>query len=391
MRMKTAAFHAGTLISMLLLVTFAATFIFGLVQVRLGLHQFIYHKYAAYTTIALTAFHLAFNARRFLTRVQCIFRRGKCDALSASESSESQLTPENLATTSAIASHAERRDFLRISLSTAALTMLLMNIPRRLLALGKDPSPDPTSALAIDEEYHLLSKQSLLGIASTRRKREQGEAPPLYKSYPNAKTISLPREFDFKALSVADAINKRRSIRDYTSQPISFQQLSQLLHYANGITERRKMLFAELALRAAPSAGALYDTEIYVVANKVSELASGLYHYNVRDHALELLSAKGLAGDIMRAALSQEFVGRASAVFVLSSVFRRVREKYGNRAYRYCLMGCGHIGENIYLTATALGLGTCAVGAFDDDAVNRLIGVDGTNEAALYMLSVGTR
>jgi SagB-type dehydrogenase family enzyme len=114
-----------------------------------------------------------------------------------------------------------------------------------------------------------------------------------------------------------------------------------------------------------------------------------MYHYRPGRHALALVRPGDLSGPLMRAAVDQEMVAAAGAVFVLASLFDRARAKYQDRSYRYALIEAGHIGQNLYLAAEALGLGCCGVGAFFDDDVNAFIGVDGVREASVYVLAVG--
>ncbi len=195
--------------------------------------------------------------------------------------------------------------------------------------------------------------------------------------------IELPREVRFGGLSVDRAIEQRRSERDFLDQPLSLLELSQLLHYSYGITEERERL------RAAPSAGALYPIEIYPVVNNVEDLTRGVYHYSVGDHSLELVRQGDFRTDMVRYALDQEMMATAAVVLVLSAVFGRSRWRYRERAYRYVLLEAGHISQNIYLVATALGLGTCAVGAFHDQGYDRIVGIDGEKEGVVYLMPVG--
>ena len=195
--------------------------------------------------------------------------------------------------------------------------------------------------------------------------------------------IELPREVEFGGLSVDRAIDSRRSEREFKDMPLSLLELSRLLHYAYGITEKREQL------RAAPSAGALYPIEIYPVANNVEGLAQGIYRYFVADHSLALVREGDFRHQMRRHALGEEMMERASVVLVLSAVFERSAWRYRERAYRYILLEAGHISQNIYLVATALGLGTCAVGAFDDHGYNKIMGVDGKKESVIYLMPVG--
>jgi SagB-type dehydrogenase family enzyme len=155
------------------------------------------------------------------------------------------------------------------------------------------------------------------------------------------------------------------------------------LHAASGITD------AVGGFRSAPSAGALYPFETYAVVHDVEGLDPGLYHYAVTEHMLEQLRVQDLRTEMVVAGIGQEMLGRAQVCFVLSAVFQRTRWRYRERAYRYVLLEAGHIGQNLYLVATSIGLGACAVGAFLDDHLNSLLGLDGQQEAVIYVVTVG--
>jgi SagB-type dehydrogenase family enzyme len=144
-------------------------------------------------------------------------------------------------------------------------------------------------------------------------------------------------------------------------------------------------------LRAAPSAGALYPIELYVVVNNVRYLQQGLYHYSSRRHALDLVKTDDYRARITRCCLHQDFVGRAAVALVMTAIFHRTTDRYGQRGNRYVYMEAGHISQNIYLQAASLGLGSVAVGAFNDEKLNTLLGVDGQEEMAIYVHAVGKR
>jgi len=207
---------------------------------------------------------------------------------------------------------------------------------------------------------------------------------PEYKVYRGVNKIELP-EPKYTGMAVEEALKKRRSIRNYSTKPVSKAQLSQLLFAAQGVTGR---MYGK-ALRTAPSAGALYPFEIYIVANNVQDLPQGIYHYSVLDHTLEPVKSGDFRGQITDAGLDQEMLGDAGVTFVLSAIFDRVRHKYGERSFRYVYMEAGHISQNIYLQAVSLGLGSVCAGAFLDEKVNKLIDVDGVKEAVIYLHPVG--
>jgi len=209
--------------------------------------------------------------------------------------------------------------------------------------------------------------------------------PEAFKSYPGAKTVQLDVPKKSPKATIWETLARRRSIREYAEAPMTKTELSQLLWAAQGVTARADgHLF-----RTAPSAGALYPVETYLAVNHVTDVPRGIYHYDVRNHRLELIREGDVREETARAALDQEMCAAAAAVFIWTAIFARSAWKYGERAYRYVYLDAGHIAQNVALAAVACGLGSCQVGALYDDEVNALIGVDGTEESILYMTSVG--
>ena len=166
---------------------------------------------------------------------------------------------------------------------------------------------------------------------------------------------------------------------------MSLDELARLLHLSGGITAG----LHGNARRAAPSSGALYPIELYAVVHRVNGLEPGVYHYMPRGHALEQLRTGDFRQHVVDQGIFQEFLGRCGVVLYLTMIMQRMRPKYQDRSYRYGLLEAGHLGENAYLAATSMGLGACGVGAFMDDAMNEMLGVDGVEEAAVYMLAAG--
>lgn len=178
------------------------------------------------------------------------------------------------------------------------------------------------------------------------------------------------------AVPLDDALRRRRSVRAFSTQPLSLEDLGRLCWAAQGITD------PALGLRTAPSAGALYPLELYVV------LSSGVFHYEPQGHRLKRLDDTDQRGTLARAALGQDAVRLAGADIVVTAVVSRTRAKYGDRAERYAHLEAGHAAQNVLLEATALGLGSVPIGAFDDQAVRRAIGAS-ADETPLYILAVG--
>ncbi len=195
----------------------------------------------------------------------------------------------------------------------------------------------------------------------------------------SGEVVVLPEPRLNSDVSVEEAIAKRRSVRSYRNEPITLDQLSQLLWAAQGITDPRRY-------RSAPSAGATYPFEVYVVVGNVEGLEGGIYRYDPFNHTLILVRKGDWRRALQKAALDQSWVGRAAVDIVLVAYYGRTTHYYGERGVRYIHMEAGHIGQNIYLQATALNLGTVAVGAFDDASVAGILGTDG---APLYIFPVG--
>ena len=210
--------------------------------------------------------------------------------------------------------------------------------------------------------------------------------PSPYKECPyGLKQIPIRPPDQKGGMPLWEVIAQRRSIREFSRQSISFSQLSQLIWATQGITSKAW----GFDFRATPSAGALYPIETYIVANRVEEISPGLYHYNVKESQIVLLKEGDFGSDLQDAGLGQEMLAEAACVFIWTAIVERSKWKYRERAYRYIYMDAGHIGQTLYLAATALGLGCCTVGAFYDEEVDRLIGVDGNEEISVYLGAVG--
>ena len=180
------------------------------------------------------------------------------------------------------------------------------------------------------------------------------------------------------------AMARRRSVRDYSPAVLRLEELSQLLWASQGVTSP-----GDYALRAAPSAGALYPIETYLVVSGVEALHAGVYHYRVTGHKLEWLREGRFGAQLADAALGQEMCATAPVVFIWTAIIQRSRWKYKQRAYRYIYLDAGHIAAHVSLAAVALGLGSCQIGAFLDDEVDAVVQVDGREEFAVYLTSVG--
>jgi len=188
--------------------------------------------------------------------------------------------------------------------------------------------------------------------------------------------IKLPPPRQHSEVALEEALAKRRSIRAFRPEKLTMEQVGQLLWAAQGITAPSE------GLRTAPSAGALYPLEMYVV------LPTGVYHYEPGGHQMRRINAADLRSELSRAALSQESVQEAPATFVIAGVETRTTQKYRERGRRYVDMEVGHAAQNLLLQAAALGLGGVPVGAYDDAQVEKVLQLP-VEQKALYLIPVG--
>jgi len=196
--------------------------------------------------------------------------------------------------------------------------------------------------------------------------------------------VILPEPSYDSDVSIEQSMLQRRSIRSYTSEPLTLQEVSQLLLWAaQGITD-------SLGRRTAPSAGALYPLEIYVVAGNAQDLSPGVYKYKPGPHRLERVMEGDIREELSAAALAQHSVRAGAVSFIITAVYERTTVKYGDRGIRYVHLEAGHAAQNLCLQATALGLGSVTVGAFDDEKVAEALNLP-VDEQPLYIIPVGKK
>ncbi|MBD3368439.1 MAG: SagB/ThcOx family dehydrogenase [Candidatus Eisenbacteria bacterium] len=198
-------------------------------------------------------------------------------------------------------------------------------------------------------------------------------------------SVKLPEPRTDDGPPIWSTVRDRRSSRDYSDEPMSLENLSQLLWSTHGVTGRR----GGHAFRTSPSAGACYPIDAYVVANRVRGLPAGLYRYLVGSHELVLMRDGEIGPEVTRAAVGQRMCELAAVSFIWTAVVPRTTGRYGERGHRYLFLDAGHVGQNLYLAATALGLGVCTIAAFDDDAMNEIVGADGKIETTVYAAVAG--
>jgi SagB-type dehydrogenase family enzyme len=198
------------------------------------------------------------------------------------------------------------------------------------------------------------------------------DSPPA----PGNPVVKLPPAPATGTMPLEQAIAKRRSVRRFTPEPLTLQQIGQLCWAAQGITDSAR------GFRAAPSAGALYPIELYVLS------ADGVDHYRPKDHSLERIITGDQRKALQRAGLKQESIGSAPVCFVVTAAVERTARKYGDRAERYCLLEAGHVAQNILLQATALDLAGVPIGASDDHKIAALLRLPDTRVVA-YLIPIG--
>lgn len=365
------------LVSIGLLGSALLTAVSGVIADLWDLNDFWYHTVAGYVMGGFAIAHVALNFGRIVSygrfRLRPEPRRTAAQPRAMSRR-QRERAAEPLTSASLSRRMLSRRGFIGAAVGAAA---------GWLLGRGLRPPPVIAGGSDIGVVYHEWSKPGVIDALGSVA--NWGQFPELYKRYPGARRIGLPDPDLSGGLRAAEAIAGRRSTRAYSTQPMTLDELSRLLQLTTGISADRW----GNARRTAPSSGALYPIELYVVAHNVEGLERGVYHYALREHSLELVRAGDYRARVVEQGIHQEFLGECGAVLFLTQILQRMRPKYQDRSYRYGLLEAGHIGENAYLAATSAGLGACGVGAFMDDAINQMLGVDGVEEAVLYMLAVG--
>jgi SagB-type dehydrogenase family enzyme len=195
--------------------------------------------------------------------------------------------------------------------------------------------------------------------------------------------IQLPRPRLKSGVSFEKVLGERRSVREYSSEALTIENVSQLLWSAQGVTRPD-------GWRTAPSAGATFPLELYLVAGNVNGLAQGLYRYRTDQHKLIQLGNKDLRADLAAAAPGQEWMKESAIIIVIAAIYDRATRKYGQRGIRYAHMEVGHAAQNVYLQAVSLNLGTTLVGAFDDKRVKEVLKLP-SDEQPLGLMPIGGR
>ncbi|MBA2634071.1 MAG: SagB family peptide dehydrogenase [Chloroflexi bacterium] len=367
------------LVSAGLLLAAFVTAVTGLIADLWDLNDFWYHTVAGYAMGVLAVAHVVLNWGRLVSYGRFRLRQEPRSDLGPAVPSTRGRRPVNVeAPRPTLGSLGRgllsRRGFIGVAVGGGL---------GWLLGRGLRQPPPIAGGSDVGVVYHEWSKPGVLDALGSVA--NWGQFPDLYKTYPGSARIVLPEARLDEGRPTARTIADRRSTRAYSDQPLKLEELSHVLFLMTGISADRW----GNARRTAPSSGALYPIETYVVVHNVDGVERGVYHYAIRDHALEQVRAGDFREQVVDQGIEQNFLGECGAVVFLTQILQRMRPKYQDRSYRYGLLEAGHIGENGYLAAVSLGLGACGVGAFMDDQINGMIGVDGVEEAAVYMLAIG--
>lgn len=248
----------------------------------------------------------------------------------------------------------------------------------------------------ITQNRELLKGYNASDIGAESTDQEQKlPALPLVKAARSDNVISLPLDFSHLDISgdFCELIQKRKSRRKYLAKPLSLTELSYLLWASQGI---RKSLTRSVTFRNVPSAGSRHPLETYLFLNSVEGLEKGIYHYLPENHQLELWEkCDNFEEELTQALCGQSFAASAPAVFVWSAVPYRTEWRYGLKSAKYILLDAGHACENLYLACESIGCGTCAIGAYDQDCLDELLGFmpgpsgERDYECSIYVAPVG--
>ncbi|WP_243414691.1 SagB/ThcOx family dehydrogenase [Sporosalibacterium faouarense] len=218
------------------------------------------------------------------------------------------------------------------------------------------------------------------------------EQPPLQLPYDEkANLIDLPeaKDIQIENISLRKSIERRKSLRKYSELPLTLEELSYLLWCTQGVKE---IVSRPSTLRTVPSAGARHAFETYLMIRNVTGLKKGLYRYLAIEHKLvEVNMDEDIDSKVAQGCFDQPMMNQSAVTFIWSAVLYRMKWRYGERSYRYLHLDAGHVCQNLYLAAEDIDSGVCAIAAFEDEDINKCIGVDGEEQFVIYVATVGKR
>jgi len=243
------------------------------------------------------------------------------------------------------------------------------------------------------KDYRDFLKDSIrkkIDFSQTAQSRGKAQPPWQKPCPPGVEKIALPARDKWRAipgLKLEEAIARRKSRRRYTQQALSIEELAFLLWTTQGLREAGA---ARHNFRTVPSAGCRHALETYVAAMRITGLEKAIYRYLPLDHALvEVVHHPDLEEQLVRATFGQHFCGDAAATFIWTAMPERMEWRYGEASYKVIALDAGHICQNLYLACENIGAGTCAVAAYDQEEVDKLLGVDDRDEFVIYIAPVG--
>jgi SagB-type dehydrogenase family enzyme len=279
----------------------------------------------------------------------------------------------------------------------------ILNLIKAQLLLERD-SPESARDELVDSlwkpwlpegGFHFLTKDApyVAGDWTIEQKMQtipSTPQPPLFKKTEGAESISLPLH-EIETDSFFKTLHARRTQRRFSAADVSLDSVSKLLQTTWGVQGYiESKYFGPLPLKTSPSGGARNPIEVYLMALRVQGLEAGLYHYDVRDHALERISSEATPQMARAYCADQPYAARSAALFIMTGVVARTMWKYHHpRAYRVVLLDAGHLGQTFCLTATRMGLAPFSTAALKDSLIEKDLGIDGISESVLYVTGVG--
>jgi len=239
---------------------------------------------------------------------------------------------------------------------------------------------------SIGKEFMEKTKFQYLDRSDQSRNLPQ---PPLEMEYIASRTIidlPEPENIKIKSFDLRQAIEGRRSIRKYSQEPITIEELSYLLWVTQGVVQ----VTYGATFRNVPSAGARHALETYLLINNVRDVTDGIYRFLAIEHKLvEINTDPDIADRVTQGCLGQDFIRKSAITFIWTADVYRMKWRYGERGYRYLHLDAGHACQNLYLGAGSVDCGVCAIAAFSDDQMNDILGLDGLEQFVIYVATVG--
>ena len=251
--------------------------------------------------------------------------------------------------------------------------------------------PPDTASHAPGTGREFMEKTRYAYIGKSDQQKGLPQPPLELPPDPRARIIDLPSPAspEIPHLDLRTAINRRRSIRSYLRKPITLVELSFLLWCTQGV---QQVHGTQATFRTVPSAGARHAFETFLLVNDVEGLEPGLYRYLALSHRLQQVDLDPtITHRITGACFDQQFILRSAVTFIWTAVPYRMTWRYGERGYRDLHLDAGHVCQNLYLAAEAVGCGTCAIAAFEDDSMNTILGINGSDQFVIYLATVGKK